>query len=199
MKDKHIIGDNYFDPEKTIEFDFIKKTNLKDKLRELVQCIKPEIRKEVTQSNSVRDYLNHLIINDQVTYKSLEKSTGLGYDWIRKLTDKLEEKDIIQRIKSSINIIMFKNKFVADITKAIVSMLDFTFDNEPDREKRKIERKERRERRKKHIFNVWELKEKAITWLVENKHLPYRNGGDYEVRNYEIIYPENNIPGVGLG
>lgn len=198
LEDEELIGDNFFNPETKIEFDFIEKTNLKDKLNELVTTVKPEIRKEASKLDSVRDYLNHLIKNGQCTYESLQENTKLGYDWIRRLTDRLEEKEIIQRIKSSVNIIMFKNKFTEDVTKAIIQVMNKTNDDEGDMEKRKEERKEKRERRKKHIFNKFEISEKALDWLVENKEIPYRNGGLYELVNYEIIEPENNLKIGGL-
>lgn len=198
LEDSQLVGDNYFDPEKEIEFEFIEKTNLKEKLKQLVECVKPEIRKEVSKLDSVRDYLNHLVKEGQATYKSLQEYTGFGYDWIRRLTDKLEEKEIIQRIKSDSNIIIFKNKYTSDITKAILQVINFTYDEDNENEKRKEERKEKRERRKKHIFDKFEISEKALNWLVENKEIPYRNGGLYELVNYEIIEPNQELKIGGL-
>jgi DNA-binding Lrp family transcriptional regulator len=193
----HFVSDNYFDSEKEIDFEFIEKSQMEYKLKQLVECVKPGIRKEASKLDSVRDYLNHLIINGQATYESLIESTGLGYDWIRKLTDKLEEKEIITRIKSNVNMIVFKNKYVEDVTRAIVKVMDFAYDEDGERDKRKEDRIESRNRRKRHVYDRWELNEKVINMLIEEKVIPKRNGGMYEVVNYEII--ENNQPSIESG
>lgn len=217
ISNEDFISDSYFNSENISQYEIKEKKNMIEKLNKLYQSIKPEIRKEASKLDSVRDYLKCLSIYENITYETLKKFTGLGVDWVKKLTYKLEEKNIIKTYRgtntahskfASPTYIIFQNKIIAEVTKAIVDVMDFSFDNkdfEEEREKRKEERTEKRERRKKHVFSRKELTESELKILVENKIIEYRNGGVYELLNYEIIEPpppvdyENNLGGLNGG
>jgi hypothetical protein len=217
INNEDFIEDSYFSPSNAERFEVIEKTEYLEKLNKLYERIKPEIRKEILELASKRDYLKCLCIYENVTYKTLMKFTKLSEIWIKKITYNLEEKGIIQTYRGS-NIahntsykdkktgkvrnfgsptyIVFKNKFICESTKSIVSVLDHDIDGnefEEEREKRKEDRKERREKRKywRKTFSKELIHKKVIKHLVEKEYLEKCNGGLYELTNFTF---EGEIP-----
>lgn len=130
-----LIQDKFYDPKNDDKFLVIPKKNAFQKLKNFYERITPDIRKEVTQLESKRDYLRALVHDEQINYKKLMEQTGLGYERVRKMTSELQDAGILKRIKTSRSIMMFKNRKTYKIVKAIVRQLDS--DNQENKHKKK--------------------------------------------------------------
>lgn len=190
------IEDNYFKPMTSNILNVKEKSNMIKKLRELNKCICGGIRKEISKSDSIRDYLNCLIKNEFASYNDIMKATHLKYDWVKQLTYKLEQKNIIKVIRSTENIIGFKSIQISKIIKAIVETIN-EFDTNPEKEssQRKSERRERQDKPKKKIHLKKELNDSEIKALISVGVINERNGGIYQLINFEYIRPEFRIKG----
>jgi len=190
IEDDGYIIDAYFDNEKFTEIEFIEAKEMYEKLKEFYDSLMPQVKGLCYSNLTFIHYLRELSINGQLDYESLSNNLGFGTDWIRKLTYKMESMKIITRIRSTNTIVQFHSYKVMEIVKSIIKMIDFEKElSEEYYEEIKEERIERRKQRKKHIFNTFEVPRERVNILLENKFIPYINGGLYEIRNYEIIEP----------
>jgi len=191
IKNNDLIGDNFFDPESKDKFQVREKKHAFQKLRNFYEGLAPEIKAEAREDN-IRDFLRALVVNECMTYQQLMDSTAFGYDWVRKLTKRMEKLGIIKKIRSAKSFILFVNKKTAKVVEAIVKLFDI------EQKDTKIKRKARLTTRIKNRFVAGLRRVEKLEVDIESKlgkvlkrfYLKHKDFDQIEISTFKLQEPK---------